>query len=136
MAHKADDRLRKLLKTVHSKEPEKVVRGKKKEPRDLEIDMSRVGEMSESELVEVAHALGFETASRLLPRDELIDLVSFRRESPVPEDQVQKIRERTYQYVDGNRRIMPSGLPCDLDCPNCPSRRVVECYAVNSDLVD
>jgi len=134
MAGKTDDRLRKLL-TVHQKAPE-APKKKKKEPAGLKYDPEDVVEMSESELVELAHLVGFETASRLLPREELVDLVWFQRESPVPEDQVQSIRERTAKFVQDNQRLMASSMPCNLDCPACPSRIVIECYTVNHDLVD
>jgi hypothetical protein len=30
---------------------------------------------------------------------------------------------------------MVSNVSCDLDCPACPHRRVVECYTDNHDLV-
>lgn len=128
-----DSRLKKLLQ---DKDKERQAGAKKKKKiSGTDVDISKVDEMSESELVEYARLVGFEEASRQLPREELIDLILGTRET-VPEDPVQAIRERTFRYVQANKSLMASQMPCDLHCPTCPQRIVVACYADNSDLVD
>lgn len=132
-SNRTDDRLRKLLR---AKDASTKPKPRKKVGAEVEdIDISKIEEMSESELVELAHAVGYETATRQLLREELIDLILGGRQT-IPEDPVQSIRERTWAYVEKNTRIMRSQMPCDLDCLNCPSRTVLVCYTVNHDYVD
>lgn len=128
-----DDRLKKLL-AVKDKEKASPKPKKPKKSSEPVVDLSKINDMSESELVEIAHLMGIAAASRQLPREELVDLILGMRETPL-EDPIAGIRERTHRYVQTNR-VMVSQLPCDLDCPKCPVREVVACYAVNNDLFD
>ena len=100
-------------------------RRKKKEPFDL--DLTRLEEASDTELVQIANYLGYDNASRQLHRDDLIDLIL--GEEINVEDPLQKIRDRTYAYVTAHRRsISASAMNCDFYCPACPHNKVVECY--------
>lgn len=112
-------------------------RKKSESPLDRELDLSRLDEMSDTELVQVARLLGFENASRAYHRDDLVAMVLGEVVTPEEvEDPLQEIREKIHNYVRGNRRIMVSMLMCDLHCPPCPHDKVVECYATNMDIID
>lgn len=126
-----DARLRKLLK-----KDEPTARTKKKEKgTEGDIDISKIELMSESELVEVADIAGIPNTSRALGREKLIELILGMTDSQDIQDPVESVRARIWHYVQGNRSLMVSNVSCDLHCPTCPRRRVVECFTDNHDLV-
>lgn len=127
-----DDRLKKLVAKTEKK-PKADVPKKVKKPAETAIDFSRLHDMSESELVEIANLMGLQ-ASRQLTREDLIDIILCSRDTPHI-DPVESMREKIHRYVSGNK-IMVASMPCDLDCPNCPKRAVTACYTVNHDLFD
>lgn len=127
-----DDRLKKLVAKTEKKAPKTEAPKKPKKTAEPTLDFSQVNEMSESELVEIAHLMGLQ-ASRQLPREDLIDIILCARDTPHI-DPVESMREKIHRYVSGNR-IMVASMPCDLDCPSCPKRAVTACYTVNHDLL-
>ena len=106
-------------------------RRKQKEP---DIDLTKLDEMSDSELVAAALLVGHEHASRAIVREDLIALIL--GEVDEIEDVLQPIREKTYNFVKGNRSVMKSLVDCDMYCPACPHHKVVDCYTDNHDIVD
>lgn len=127
-----DERLKRLINRVapsRLKQPRK--RRQTKDERD--IDVTRLHEVSHTELVSIAQRAGYDTVSRQLPPDDLIDIILGAAEPP--QDALAPVRERIHQFVQAER-VMVSSMPCDLDCPNCPHHWVVECYTDNRDLVD
>jgi hypothetical protein len=130
----ADERLRKL--TAGASPPKKKTRRRptKKTPTAHPVDLTLLEEMSESELVAVARLVGYPTASRRLLPEDLISLILGEVDEP-PEDPLVDIREKIFDFVDGNQRILRSQMSCDLHCPTCPHHKVVECYTVNQDKV-
>lgn len=127
-----DERLRNLInKRMPSRRKKPRKHRKTKDERD--VDVTRLHELSETELVLIAQRAGYETASRQTPRDELIDLILGSTEPP--EDALGPIREKIHRFVQ-SIDIMASTMPCDLDCPNCTHHWVVECYTDNRDLVE
>jgi len=128
-----DDRLKDLLAR---KAPAKMKRPKKpKKPKGyLPLDLLRLGELCETELVEVAHVVGYPTASRQMLPEDLIALILGEADDPM--DCLSTIRETVHTYVRENASIMASMMPCDLHCPTCPHHQVVECFNVNRDLVE
>lgn len=138
MRNPTDSRLKKLTASLDAKTQEgtPLPKPKKKKKPDVpNIDPQKFPEMSESELVEIAHLLGFDGASRRMPKGELIDLILGLNETE-PEDPLDKLREVTHRYVQSNRSVMPSNMPCDFDCPSCPAFRMVDCYSANFDKYD
>lgn len=138
MRNPTDSRLKKLTASLDAAKPEGPVlpKPKKKKKADiLNIDAQKLPEMSESELVEIAQLLGFDGASRRLLKGELIDLILGMSERE-PDDPLDKLREVTHRYVQANRSVMPSNMPCDFDCPSCPAFRMVDCYSANFDKYD
>ncbi len=125
-----DDRMRRLTKTRSTARRKKK---KKKGPADVDIDLSRLEEMNETELVSVAHMMGYRMASRQLLKEDLIALILGEREEPP--DPIEEIRDRIWSFVDGNQRILRSQLTCDMHCPTCPHHQVVACFAANNDKV-
>ena len=109
-------------------------RRRKKDPNDFELDPTRLGEMSESELVHIARKMGHPEASRQLLREDLEGIIL--GEITEVEDPLADIRERMFAYVEGNRRLMRSLLDCTLHCPTCPHNTVVACYTTNSDKIE
>lgn len=128
-----DDRLKKLVAKQTKKTATDAAPKKPKKSSDPVIDFTLLDQMSESELVEVANLMGL-SASRQLPRDELMDIILCTRDTPHV-DPVESMREKIHRYVSGNR-IMVASMPCNLDCPNCPKRAVTACYTVNHDLFE
>jgi hypothetical protein len=127
-----DERLRKLInRRVPSrlKKPRK----RRKTKDENEIDVTRLDELSETELVAIAHQMGFETVSRQIPAEDIIDIILGGVDSP--QDPLLPVREGIHDFVQKNE-IMVASLPCDLDCPNCTHHWVVECFTDNRDLVD
>jgi hypothetical protein len=106
----------------------------KKSSGEFSVDLSALPSLSESELVSIAHLVGYENASRGMHRDDLIDLIISGASDC--DDVLAPIREVIYSFVKGNERIMRSQMPCDLHCPTCPHHQVVECFTTNRDLVD
>jgi len=98
------------------------------------VDVTRLHEASHTELVQLAHKAGYPDVSRQVLEEDIIALLL--GEAAHVEDPLQEVRERTYDFVQGNRRIMASQLSCDLYCPGCPHHKVVECYTTNRDYVD
>lgn len=126
-----DSRLKKLLK---KDEPTTKAKKKSKEA-GYEIDVSKIDLMSESELVEVADSIGTSNASRALGREKLIELILGVVSPGDVHDPVEAVRARIWRYVQGNKSLMVSNVSCDLHCPTCPRRRVIECFTDNHDLV-
>lgn len=128
-----DDRLRSLLSREAPAKKQRTVRRRKRKT-DHVIDVTRLCDLSETELVAVAHLAGYKTASRQMLRDDLIALILGEADEPM--DCLSGPRELTYAYVKANEAIMASMMPCDLHCPTCPHHQVVECYTTNRDLVE
>jgi len=101
--------------------------------KDPELDPTRLGECSDSELVAICRKLGFLTASRAMHRDDLISLA--RMEIEAPPDLLHEIRLKTHKKVRG-KQLLRTVMNCDLHCPTCPHDKVVQCYAINHDRVD
>jgi hypothetical protein len=110
-------------------------RSGRRRKREQKIDLTRLHECSDTELVQIARAIGFNGAGRHLLREDLTALILGELDGD-PEDAIADIRERIYNYVRGNRRIMISQLSCDLHCPACPHIKILECYSENHDKVD
>lgn len=108
-------------------------RKRRKTKDENDIDVTRLTEVSDTELVTIANQMGYETVSRQLPRDDIIDIILGSVEPP--QDPLLPIREGTHNFVQKNE-VMVASLPCDLDCPNCTHHWVVECFTDNRDLVD
>lgn len=126
-----DSRLKKLLKRDEITPKIK----KKAKGNEQDVDISKIELMSESELVEIADAVGIPKASRALGRDRLMELILGMSDSADIQDPVESVRAQIWRYVQGNKSLMISNVSCDLHCPTCPRRRVVECFTDNHDLV-
>lgn len=130
-----DDRLKNLLANNPFTKPSKPKKEKvTKENASAKIDISRLEDMSSSELVELAHNMGYEKVSRHLSHAELVDAVLGCQIAG--QDPVIEIRQAISNYVKGNTAIMASGVSCDLDCASCKRLRVIDCYTMNHDLLD
>lgn len=127
-----DDRLRKL---INRRVPARVKKPptRRKARDEEEVDVTRLSELSHTELVLISQRAGYRDASRQLPREDLIDLILGALDAP--EDVLAPYRKAIHTFVTQNE-IMVSGMPCDLDCPNCTHHWVVECFADNRDLVE
>jgi hypothetical protein len=127
-----DNRLKQLLNKKDPPPPRRTRR--KKKVKGPTVDLELLPYMSESELVEIARLAGYSNASRqLLPEDLIALILGELPEEPA--DSLEQIRERIFDFVDGNQRILRSQMTCDLYCPTCPHNKVVECYVVNRDKV-
>lgn len=133
-----DERLRELIQRkaiTPARKPRK--QRKRKTKGSYDIDPTRLHLCSESELVAIAHHLGHETVSRAMSDDDIIEIILGESEAEPGLDLLASIRETIHSYVNKNRSLIsPAQMRCDLDCPNCPHQRVVECYTVNQDLVE
>ncbi len=108
-------------------------RSRKKEP--FEIDLTRLDEASDTELVLIARHIGYPNASRQMVREDLIDMI-LGEEFDV-DDPLEEIRRRTYAFVTARRRSLdPQAMKCDFYCPGCPHNKVIECYTDNHGYVD
>ena len=125
-----DELLKKLLAR---EEPKKPVTTRRKRTKEPPIDMTRLGELCESELVLIAHSAGHDTASRQLLREDLIALIS--GELDKPSDALEQQRQLLHAFVK-RHPVMVSQMPCGLDCPRCDHHTVVECFVSNRDLVE
>lgn len=112
--------------------PEQKKPPKKKKVPQFEI--SAIEFMSNTELVQMCHRLGHTNATRQIPRDDLISLIL--GEGIEVMDPLEEIRERTHQFVQGNKRLMRAVMSCDLNCPVCPHHQVVACYTANHQKVE
>jgi hypothetical protein len=128
-----DERLNSLLQRKPARKRKKPARYRPKRG-ETAVDITKLQQLNETELVTIAREAGYESASRQLLREDLIDLILGERD--VPSDPLEGPRRKIYSYVKGNERIMPSQMPCDLHCPTCPHHQVVECFTVNRDMVE
>lgn len=108
---------------------------KERPMQTYEVDPTLIGYMSHSEIVQVCRDAGYPNASKQIPQEDLVSLL-FGESDCVPEDPLEEVRRRTYNFVNGNKRMLISTMRCDLNCPACPHNRVVECYTENHDIVD
>ena len=128
-----DERLRDLLARASPKKKPKTVR-RRKVKGDCEVDPTRLKELCETELVTIAHMVGYRHASRQMLPEDLIALILGQYDEP--EDPLEVQRELLNAHVRGNARIMASQMPCDLRCPTCPHHQLVECFFDNQNLVE
>lgn len=120
--------------TVEKRAPKKRTRAKKNpEPADFQLDLNKLEDMSDTELVSACRASGHTHASRAMHRDDIEALLI--GEPIEVEDPLAEIRETTYAFVQGNSSILKSVMKCDLYCPACPHNKVIECWATNHDIV-
>lgn len=121
-------------KATQAPEPKTKKPRKKKAPAPIEVDFGKVYEMSDSELVIICKDMGNKGASRQMLREDLLAYVL--GDSIQMDDPLSDIREKTFAYIRGNATMVKSVQKCSLDCPTCPSNTVVECWSVNSDLIE
>ena len=123
--------------TIERKAPKKRTQTAKKKPEpkadDFHLDLSKLEDMSNTELVSSCRASGHIHASRAMHRNDLEALLI--GEPIEVEDPLVEIRETTYAFVQGNSSILKSVMKCDLHCPTCPHNKVIECWATNHDIV-
>lgn len=123
-----DDHLKRLIGG------QKQTAKKPKKKQEDAIDLSRLGEMSESELVAVAHMAGYQNASRRLVAEDLAGLIL--GEIDPPEDPVQGLRQKLESYFQANRTmIRSSAIDQGIDFSTMSHARVIEYYVVNQDIV-
>lgn len=132
MPSTVEDRLSRLINKAMPQKMRKP-RKRRKTKDEREIDVTRLAEVSDTELVLIAQRMGYETVSRQMPSEDIIDIILGAINSP--EDVLTPVRETIYAFVKANA-IMVSTMPCDLNCPACPHHMVVECYSTNRDLVE
>ncbi len=106
---------------------------KKKGPVTPTIDVTKLDEMSHSELVSACRLLGHADVSRQIPPEDLQDLIL--GEPITVLDPLLEARRVIHEFVSGNTALMHSSLKCDLKCLSCPHDQVMECFADNADLV-
>jgi hypothetical protein len=106
-----------------------MARKRKKKADEICLDFTLVNDMSTTEIAQLCQMQGHASASRQLPREDLIALLLGEPiETPDP---LEVVRERTYEFTHGNTQIMPSASTCGFECFQCPHNRVVECYTAN-----
>lgn len=135
MSKSLTDRLDDLvgIPPLKARKPKKV----KKVKNAVHIDPTRLDECSESELVSIALSLGIPQVSRAMDKEDLIEVIISGEPPEEGIDLVFDIRSKIEDYVTGNlSRISAADMRCDLNCPNCPSRMVVGCWATNKDLIE
>ena len=132
--HGALKEIERVEPTIERKVTKKRPRPKPKpEANDFQLDLSRLEDMSDTELVSACRASGHIHASRAMHRDDLEALLI--GEPIEVDDPLAEIRETTYAFVQGNSSILKSVMKCDLYCPACPHDKVIECWATNHDIV-
>jgi hypothetical protein len=124
-----------VIEPVYAKEPEKKPRKKKAPPKEeaFDLDLSKVSDMSTTEIVQICTKMGHAYASRALHREDLISLLV--GETIDVEDPLEEHRSKTFEFVRNNKRMLTSVMSCDLHCPTCPHGQVVECWSDNEDKV-
>ena len=109
---------------------------KKKKPaqeEEFDLDLSKLGAMSTTEIAQICNKSGHTYASRALHREDLINLLVGE---PISiEDPLEEHRRKTFAFVQDNKQMLTSVLTCDMHCPTCPHRQVVECWTDNKDLI-
>jgi hypothetical protein len=108
---------------------------KKKAPKEdsFDLDLSKIGGMSTTEIAQICNKMGHLYASRAMHREDLISLLV--GEAIDVEDPLEEHRSKTFEYVQNNKRMLTSVMSCDLHCPTCPHGQVVECWSDNEDKV-
>jgi len=109
------------------------VRRRRRRKGYYEFDITRMEEMSHSELVEAAHLCGFKNVGRGTPADDLRSLLL--GDTPPPPDQLILKRLRSAKFVTG-QSLLRTVMNCDLRCLVCPHNKVIECYSMNFDVID
>jgi len=108
---------------------------RKKIKEDYPVDPLGLEECSHSELVSIAQDVGVDYASRGVDRTTLITYILGSAEKQL-EDPVAGQRSMLHAYIEKKAgTISQANMSCDLQCRSCKHSRVVECYAVNQDLV-
>lgn len=106
-------------------------RGRQKEP---EVDLERLEEASNTELVQICRQVGELHVGRHVLREDLIALIL--GEAVFYEDVLADWRKRTFAFVTKHRRSINVGqMDCDFYCPSCPHNKVIECWADNHEQV-
>ena len=122
-----EDRVTDIEKGMSTKGP------RRKKDKSPTINLDNLECMSTTELVEIARLLGHSGASRMIPREDLIDLIL--GEPYTLYDPLEGIRVRIDSFVAA-RKPSVSTMKCSLHCRQCPHDDVVVCYYVNHDVVD
>ena len=123
-------------KPAPKKKKSKTVQAHLKEVREgeeFDLDLSKLGAMSTTEIAQICNKMGHTHASRALHREDLITLLV--GEDINIEDPLEEHRRKTFEFVQNNQQMLTSVLSCDMHCPTCPHRQVVECWTDNKDLV-
>jgi hypothetical protein len=97
------------------------------------IDPTDLDMCSDTELVEICRRMGKTHVSRALHRDDILLQILDPREGPP--DLLEEIRLKTHKKVRG-QSLLRTVMNCDLNCPACPHDKVVQCYAINHEVVD
>jgi hypothetical protein len=115
-------------------EPEKKRRKKPTPAEDsFELDLTKLADMSTSEIAQICRRMGTPHASRALTRDDLIALMM--GEDVIVEDPLARIREGTFDFVEGNKTVLRSIMRCSLHCPTCDHDQVIGCWNTNQETV-
>ena len=125
-----------IIEPVEATEPAaKKATKKRAAPKEesFDLDLSKVGGMSTTEIAQICNKMGHLYASRAMHREDLISLLV--GEAIDVEDPLEEHRGRTFEYVQNNKRMLTSVMSCDLHCPTCPHSQVVECWSDNEDKV-
>ena len=133
-----DDRLKQLLATSPVV-PRKKLRNpkKKKFKEDFAFDPTQLSELSESELVTIAHHLGYAKVSRAYTREDIVEIINGTVGEDSMPDVLSEVRETIHRHITEQAgRVSAAALRCDMNCPVCPHHMVVECYTTNRDLVE
>lgn len=133
-----DERLKQLLdRTPVVPRLKQRTKKQRKSKTDFEFDPTMLDQLSESELVSIAHRLGYDTVSRAYTAEDIVEIVTGTvGEDSIP-DVLSNIRETIHDHIRAQAgRISAAALRCDRNCPACPHHLVIECYTTNRDLVE
>ena len=91
------------------------------------MDAHDLRELNHTELVQMCRAKGYAGASRSVPRQELLEVLTGKTAAENIGDPINRHRKAVEAFLDAEPSVI-SQLRCDADHAFCPPARVLECF--------